>query len=37
MTPFIGSIPEKDVDGNVYNTMTVYSPQGAISSSIDPN
>ncbi|KAI0003326.1 carbon-nitrogen hydrolase [Russula compacta] len=25
-----GSIPEKDVDGNVYNTMTVYSPQGEL-------
>ena len=29
MTPLIGSIPEKDPsDGNVYNTSTVYSPQG---------
>ena len=28
----IGSIPEKDPsDGSVYNTSTVYSPQGAIS------
>lgn len=29
--PIIGSIPEVDPsDGNVYNTSTVYSPQGAI-------
>lgn len=32
MNPFLGSIPEKDPsDGKVYNTSTVYSPQGTIS------
>ena len=31
ITPFLGSIPEKDhSDGKIYNTSTVYSPQGTI-------